>query len=77
MQICSSGGNNKKKVTVKNCAPFTTCISEINNTQVDNSEDTDIVMPVYNLIEYTDNYLNTSEVCRNTIGEPSLNNNSS
>ena len=77
MQICSSGGNNNKKVTVKNCAPFTTCISEINNTQVDNSEDTDIVMPVYNLIEYTDNYLNTSEVCRNTIGEPSLNNNSS
>ena len=64
-------------MTVKNCTPFTTCISEINNTQVDNREDIAIVMPVCNLIEYTDNYLNTSEVCRNTIGEPSLNNNSS
>ena len=64
-------------MTVKNCSPFTTCISEINNTKVDNREDIAIVMPVCNLTEYTDNYLNTSEVCRNTIGEPSLNNNSS
>ena len=32
------------------------CISEINNTQVDNAEDLDIVMPMYNLIEYSDNY---------------------
>ena len=35
----------------KNCALFTNCISEINNTQIDNVKDIDIVMPMYNLIE--------------------------
>ena len=44
----------------KNCAPFTKCISKINNTQVDNAKDIDIVMPMYNLIEYSDNYAKTS-----------------
>ena len=43
-----------KKVISKNCTPFTNCISEINNTEVDNDKDIDIVMPVYNLIEYSD-----------------------
>ena len=49
-----------KGVVFKNCAPFTTCISEINNTQVDNAKDIDTVMPMYNLIEYSDNYAKTS-----------------
>ena len=49
-----------KGVVFKNCAPFTNCISEINNTQVDNAKDIDIVMPIYNLIEYSDNYAKTS-----------------
>ena len=49
-----------KGVAFKNCAPFTTCISELNNTQVDNARDIDIVMPMYNLIEYSDNYAKTS-----------------
>ena len=40
----------------KNCAPFTNFISEINNTQVDNANDIDIVMPMYNLKEYSNNY---------------------
>ena len=44
----------------KNCAPFTNFISEINNTQVDNAKDIDIVMPVYDLIEYSDIYSKTS-----------------
>ena len=44
----------------KNCAPFTDCISEINNTQVDNAKYIDIVVPMYNLIEYSDNYSKTS-----------------
>ena len=43
-----------KSVTFKNCAPFTKCISRINNTNIDNAQDTDIVMPMYNLIEYSD-----------------------
>ena len=44
----------------KNCATFTNYISEINNTQVDNAKDIDIVMPLYNLIEYSDNYAKTT-----------------
>ena len=52
--------NTNKKVIFKNCAPFTNCISKINNTQIDNAECIDIVMPMYNLIEYSDNYLKTS-----------------
>ena len=49
-----------KGVVFKNCAPFINCISEINNTQIDNSKDIDIVMPMYNLIEYSDNYAKTT-----------------
>ena len=49
-----------KGVAFKNCAPFTNCISEINNTQVDNAKDIDIVMPMYNVIEYSDNYAKTT-----------------
>ena len=48
--------NINKKVIFKNCAPFTNCISKINNTQIDNVEYIDIVMPMYNLIEYSDNF---------------------
>ena len=40
--------NNANKIVIfKNCAPFTDCISKINNTQVDNSKYIDIVMPMY------------------------------
>ena len=48
-----------KGVTFKNCAPFTKCISRINITGIDNAKDIDIVMPMYNLIEYSDNYSKT------------------
>ena len=56
----ADANNTNKKVIFKNCAPFTNCIGEINNTQVDNAKDFDIVMPMYNLIEYSDNYSKTS-----------------
>ena len=49
-----------KGVAFKNCAPFTNCIKEINNTQIDNTKDRDILMPTYNLIECSDNYSKTS-----------------
>ena len=49
-----------KGLVFKNCAPFINCISEINNTQIDNAKDTDIVMPMDNLIEYSDNYAKTT-----------------
>ena len=49
-----------KGVVLKNCAPFTKCISRINNTHIDNAQDIDILMSMYNLIEYSDNYSRTS-----------------
>ena len=52
--------NANKKVIFKNCFPFTNCISEINNTRVDNAKDIDIVLLMYRLIEYSDNYSKTS-----------------
>ena len=52
----ADANNTNKKVIFKNCAPFTDCISKIDNTQVDNAKGIDIGMPMYNLIEYNDNY---------------------
>ena len=49
-----------KGVAFRKCVQFTNCISEINNTQIDNCKDIDIVMPLYNLLEYGDNYAKTS-----------------
>ena len=49
-----------KGVTFKNFVPFTKCISRINNIDIANAHDIDIVMPMYNLIEYSDNYSKTS-----------------
>ena len=60
----AAANNTNKKVIFKNCAPFTNWISEINNTQIDNAKDIDIVMPMYNLIKYSDNYAKKhQEVC--------------
>ena len=44
----------------KNNAPFTNCISKINNVLIDNAEDLDVVMPMYNLLEYSKNYIKTT-----------------
>ena len=52
--------NTNTKVVFKNCAPFNSSIAEINNTQVDYAEDIDILMPMYNLIEYSNAYSKTS-----------------
>ena len=62
-----------KGVAFKNCAPFTNCISEINNTQVDNAKDIDIVMPMYNLIEYSDNAKITGSLWQYFRDEPNDN----
>ena len=55
----ADANNANKKVTFKNCAPFTNCISEINNTQIDNAKDFDSGMNFYNLLEYSHNYSKT------------------
>ena len=74
--VGASANNTNKKEVFKNCAPFTNCISKINNTQVDNANDTDIVMPMYNLIQYSNNYSKTSgrlwQYCKDI---PAVNNN--
>ena len=49
-----------KKVEFKNCAPFTDCISGTNNTEIENAKDIEVVMPIYNLSEYNDNYSKAS-----------------
>ena len=51
----------EKNVACKNNAPFRSCISKFNSTLIDNSEDLDIVMPIYNLLENSQNYSMTSE----------------
>ena len=49
-ETAGAPNNRNKKIIFKNCAPFTNCISEINNTQIDNAKDIDIMMLMYNLI---------------------------
>ena len=51
---------NDKKLAFENNAPFISCISKINNTLIDNAEDSDIVMSMYNLLEYRENYKKTT-----------------
>ena len=48
--------NNRKNIIIKSCSPFTDFISKITNAQIDNAKGIDVVMPMYNLIEYSDNY---------------------
>ena len=55
----ADANNTNKKVIFKYCAPFTNCISEINNTQVYIVKDIDAVMPLYNLLEYSPTYAKT------------------
>ena len=52
----AAAANNRKNLIIKNWAPFTSWITEINNTQIDNAKDIGIAMPIYNLIAYSDNY---------------------
>ena len=68
--------NTNKKVIFKSCAPFTNCKSKLNNNEIDNAEYIDVVLPMYNLIEYSDNYSKTSgslwQYCKEI---PAVNNN--
>ena len=49
-----------KNLAFKNNAPFINCISKINGVKIDNAEDLDVVMPMYNLLEYSKNYRKTT-----------------
>ena len=52
----------EKKAISKNCAPFSDCISEINNTQIDNAKDINVAMLMYNLIECSNSYSKISGI---------------
>ena len=57
----AANANKRNKGTAfKNNAPFISCISKINNTLIDNAKDLDVVMPMYNLLEYSKNYRKTT-----------------
>ena len=58
----ADANNANKKVIFKNCTPFTDCINEVNNKQKDNAKDLDVVILMYNLIKYSDNYSKTSGI---------------
>ena len=60
--VPAANGNDKAEKTVdfKNNAPFTLCISKINSKFIGNAKDLDIVMPMYNLLEHSQNYSMTS-----------------
>ena len=58
--IRAANAVNATRLALKNCAPFTKCNLEINDEHVDTAENLDIVIPMYNLIEYSDNYQDSS-----------------
>ena len=58
--ISATGGNANTKVAFKNFAPFTRCAIHINDEHVETAENLDIIMPMYNLLEYSDNYYDSS-----------------
>ena len=56
----NNNANFGRRLTLKNNAPFVSCVSKINSELVENAEDLDIVIPMYNLLEYGKNYEKTS-----------------
>ena len=76
MVLGAAANNTNKKETFKNCALFTDCMGRINNTQIDNAKGIDIVIPMYTLIVYSDNYSETSgSLQQHCIDLPFANNN--
>ena len=60
LEGASSANKGNKKIAFKNNPPFINCISKINGTKIDNAEDLDAVMPMYDLLEYSKNYKKTT-----------------
>ena len=58
--IRAAAADSNTRLALKNCAPFSKCNLEINDEHVDTAENLDITMPMYNLIEYSDNYQDSS-----------------
>ena len=85
--IRAAAANGDTRLALKNCEPFTKCNLEINDEHVDTAENLDTVMPMYNLIEYSDNYQDSSATLYqykrdeppedNAVGDLSVDNSSS
>ena len=60
----------RKKLVFKNNAPFIHCISKVSGVEIDNAEDLDVVMPMYNLLEYSKNYRTTGSLWNSYRDEP-------
>ena len=73
--IIAQGGNVYTKVAFKNCAPFTRCVTHINDEHVETAENLDIIMPMYNLLEYSDNYESSGSLWQFKRDERNLDNN--
>ena len=58
--IAVVGGNKNTQIGFKNCAPSTSCATYINDEHVATAENLDIIVPMYNLLEYSDNYAESS-----------------
>ena len=58
--ITATGDDENTIVVFKNCAPFTRCVTHINNKNIDTAENLEIITLMYNLIEYNDDYSDTS-----------------
>ena len=56
----NDGNKHNKNLVFKNNGPFINCITKINSIKTDNAEDLDVVMPMYNLLEYSKNYKKTN-----------------
>ena len=72
--LCDYSDNQRNKSpSFTNNAPFRSCISKINNIFIDNAEDLDIVLPMCNLLEYSDNFSMTSgslwNYCRDVVND--------
>ena len=75
--MTAAGGDANTRVAFKTCAPFTKCITHINDSHVDGANNLDIIMPMYNLTEYSDNYSDTSgSLCQFKRDEQNMNNGS-
>ena len=55
--IAVVNANNNTKVCFKNCSPFTRCVIHLNDEHIKTAENLDLIMNMYNLIEYSDNYV--------------------
>ena len=54
--VTATSDDENTNAAFKNCSSFTRCVTHINDEHIDTAENLDIIMPMYNLIEYSDNY---------------------